>query len=82
MTDPVQLSDEQMKKLKAAYGELTKANDQAALAMQAARGDPERADGRAEGDDRQAPGDDVRQVDVRPSQVDRRADEARRGHGR
>jgi Spy/CpxP family protein refolding chaperone len=31
-TDPLQLTDEQMKKLKAAYGELTKANDYAALA--------------------------------------------------
>ena len=32
-TDPAQLSDEQMKKLKAAYGEFTKANDYAALAI-------------------------------------------------
>ena len=81
-TDPAQLSDEQMKKLKAAYGEFTKATDYAGPGHQAARGDPERADGRAEGDHRQAPGDDVRQGDVRPRQVDRRADEERRGHGR
>ncbi len=31
MTDPAQLSDEQMKKLKAAYSELTKANDHEAM---------------------------------------------------
>ena len=49
---------------------------------QVARGGPQRPHGRAESGHRQAPGDGLRQVDVRPGQVDRRAGEERRGHDR